>query len=109
VRAGEHAGEFHAVDLLHQRRQQFAHLGQCRFVLAFITQLAQHLQIIDLAAGGSPVVDQFDQRGAFFQNFLGTLVVVPEVGLGDFGFQLRNPLAFAIDVKDTSSARRACP
>jgi hypothetical protein len=67
------------------------------------------LQVVDLAAGRSPVVNQFEQRGAFLQNFLGTLVVVPELRLGDLGFQLTDPLTLAVDVKDTSSARRACP
>jgi len=33
VHAGEHAGEFHAVDLLHQGRQQFTHLVEGRLVL----------------------------------------------------------------------------
>jgi hypothetical protein len=59
--------------------------------------------------GGAPVIDQLGQRGAFLQDFLSALVVVPEIRLGNFGFQLTDPLTLAVDVKDTSSARRAWP
>jgi len=38
---------------------------------------------------------------------LSALVVIPEIGLGDLGLEFRNPFAFAINVKDTSSALRA--
>jgi hypothetical protein len=109
VLAGEHAGEFHTVDLLHQGRQELAHLGQSRLVLPFVTQFDQNLQVVNLATGCAPVVDQLDQRGAFSQDLLGALVVVPEIRLGNFGFQFTDPLAFTIDVKDTSSAHRAFP
>jgi hypothetical protein len=108
VLAGEHAGEFHAVDLLHQARQQFAHLVEGRLVLALPAEFAQHLQVVQLALGGRPVVDQLGQGGPLSQNLLGPFVVIPEIRSGDCGFQFGNPLTLAVEVKDTSSARRAC-
>jgi hypothetical protein len=109
VLAGEHAGELHAIDLLHQGWQQFAHLGKGCFVLPFLAKFDQHLQIVEFTLGARPVVDQLGQRGALLQDLLGTFVVVPEIGPGDVGFQFADPLAFAVDVKDTSSAHRAWP
>jgi len=109
VRTGEHAGEFHAVDLLHQGRQQFTHLDEGRIIPSFVAELNQNLQVIDFTAGRGPVVNQLDQGGPLFQDLLSAFVVIPEVGFGDFGFQFTDPLTLAIDVKDTSSALRACP
>jgi len=56
-----------------------------------------------------PVGHQLLQQGPLLQNFLGMLVIIPEVRLGNLGFQLCNPLTLAVDVKDTSSAQQAFP
>jgi hypothetical protein len=35
--------------------------------------------------------------------------MIPEIGLGNLSFQFCDPLTLVVDVKDTSSAQRACP
>jgi len=107
--AGEHAGEFHPFDLALQIRQQFAHFLESCLVFALLAQFDQHQQIVEFVLRGGPVVDQLGQRGPLLQDLLGTLVVVPELRLGNLDFQFTDTLTLAIDVKDTSSARRAFP
>jgi hypothetical protein len=56
---------------------------------------------------GLPALDDFLQRGAFFKDFLGPVPLVPEVRIGYFGVEFKNPFLLGLYVKDTSSARRA--
>ena len=56
-----------------------------------------------------PIVNKLLQQGSFLQNFLSLLVIIPEFWPGNVRFQLRDTLTFAINVKGTSSAQRACP
>jgi len=109
VGTGEHAGELHALHLPGQGRQQFTDLDEGGLVLPFLPQFDQHLQVLELRLGRVPVVDQLGQLGALLQDLLGALVVVPEVRPGNPGLQFADPLTLAVDVKDTSSARRAFP
>jgi len=78
-------------------------------VFDFSAKLYQNLDIFQATANRIAILNQFLQNGPFLQDFLGLLVVIPEFRFGNLGLQLCNPLPLAVNVKDTSSARRACP
>jgi len=55
------------------------------------------------------LLDDLFQPGAFFQQFLGFVALVPETGPGDFRLQFSDTFFFDRQVKDTPSAHRAWP
>jgi hypothetical protein len=109
VLAGKHPGKLHLADFLLQIGEHPAHFSQCLLVFDLSAKLYQNLGIFQAAANRIAIRNQFLQDGPFLQDFLGLLVVIPEFRLGNLGLQLCNPLPLAVNVKDTSSARRACP
>jgi hypothetical protein len=102
--AGQHPGEFHPADLLFQLRQQFTHLGQSFLVVPFFSQFSQDHQVFQLPAGLFEALDSLMQNGAFLEQLLRLVALVPEAGAGYFGFELLYALFLGIEVKDTSSA-----
>jgi hypothetical protein len=53
------------------------------------------------------ILYNFLQPGSLFQRILRLVSLVPELRPGNFCLQFRYTLALLVDVKDTSSARRA--
>jgi hypothetical protein len=106
---GKHTGKFHLADFFLQIGQHLAHFLQGLFVFSLFTKLDQDLGVFQTACNRIIILNQFLQNGSFFQDLLGLLVVIPELRLGNLGLQFCNPFFLAVNVKDTPSARRACP
>jgi len=107
VRPAKHAGKLHGVNLAAQLGQIGTDLLSHTFVAFLFAQLHQQTRLFQRGAGLIPAVDLLVQPGALLQALLRQITLIPEIRPGDFRFQLGDTLSFAIEVKDTSSARRA--
>jgi hypothetical protein len=107
VFTGQHPGEFHAIDFLLQAGQQRPDFVERVIVVPFLSQLNQDHQVVEFAPGGIPINNDPLNGGPFLYYFLGTLVIVPEIGSRNFSFKFGNPFPLCFNVKDTPSAQRA--
>ena len=105
--AGKHAGKFHLPDPPVKLRQQLLDFGKGLFVLPLFTKFHEHQQIVKFLLGRIEILDNLLQAGPLFQSLLRLLPLVPEFGPGYFRFEFGYTFALVVDVKDTSSARRA--
>ena len=103
--AGEHTGKFHLTDLLLQTGQHLAHFFQDLLVFSLFTKLDQDLSVLQTAGNRIIILNQFLQKSSLFQDLLGLFVIIPEFRLGNLGLEFCNPFPFAVNVKDTPSAR----
>ena len=104
---GKHAGEFHLPDSSVEVGEKIPDFGKSFFVIPLLTELNQNQKVIKFLLGRLPVLNEFLQPGSFFQSFLSLVSLVPEFRPGNFRLQFRYALALLVDVKGTSSARRA--
>ena len=106
---GEHASKFHLPDATIEVRQQLLDFSQSLLVFTLFPKFNQDQQIIQFLLGRTPVLYDLLQAGPFFQGLLRLVALVPEVGTGNFRLKFGYTLALVVDVKGTSSARRAFP
>jgi hypothetical protein len=93
----------HLLAQLVELRREFA-----GYILAFVRELKQHFDI-GLAARQLFIrLKRFFQAFAILQDFLGSLRVVPELGLGDLLFYLVELAALCGCVKGNSERRESC-
>jgi len=106
--ARQHAGELHLGDAGIDIGEEPLDLGQGCFIPPLVAEIGEHVEVVKLAPGRFAAVDDFRQAGPLAQQILGLVAPIPETGLGDLGFEFGYPFLLARDVKDTSSAHRAC-
>jgi hypothetical protein len=101
---GEHAAEFEAGNALFE----FFHVGKNRDQRRVVALGARHLEQLfrvlqaraDLGQHGDGAFEGF----LFPAELLGSLLVVPDAGIGEQLFYFREALLLAFEVKDTSAA-----
>ncbi len=103
--AAEHAAEFHVFDQLLQGLGIGFDGDDGVLVLFLACHLEEVTRIGELAVDLDEGVDDRFQRFLFLAEVLGPLLVVPDVGVFQFGVDLFEFLRLHIEVKDTSEAR----
>jgi len=104
----EHAGELHFGDARFDIGEEPFDLCQGRLIATLFAEFGEHAQIVEFVPRRLAAIDDLLAGGAFAQQILRLIPTVPESGLGKFGFEFSYPFLLAGNVKETSSAHRAC-
>ena len=101
----EHALEFEALDFLARRVHVAADLGDRRLVLLGLGQLEQVGRVVEAAVDALELAHHRLELGALPAERLGARRVLPDLGILQRLLDLGQPLALAIEVKETPGAR----
>jgi len=104
--AGEHAGELQGRHALVERRRVPLQLGEAGGVLFRFDEVDQLARVGDTLGDSLQLDDGALEPGTLPAQFLGALGGVPDAGVLQFAVYLFEPLALAVVLKDTPSARR---
>ena len=77
-------------------------LGQGLFALLILGQIEKEARLLEPGAVFLPGLQDLFQAGLLFQDGLGLLAVVPEIGAGSDLVQLFELFPLAVEVKDAS-------
>ncbi len=103
--AREHAAELELAELLFEALEVRLNLGDCVFVVLLGGKVQEVGGIVET---GRQLVESYDngfERGAFLSKRLGSLGVIPDVGLFELALNLGQALLLLIVVKDTPLTR----
>jgi len=102
---GEHALEFHPVQFF----QQSGDFRRCFlngiFVFGFLAKFTKNLNVIDGLIQGFKKLNRLFQTGLAFQDFLGRVLIVPEIRFSGLEFYILQLITFAMDVKENLRAK----
>ena len=75
------------------------------FVFGFLAKFTKNLNVIDGFIQRLEEFNRLFQAGLAFQDFLGRVLIVPEIRFSGLEFYLLQLIAFAMDVKENLRAK----